>query len=88
MATELQQFSTESEAKYNADLKDIYLMAQSNGWIVLKEWINEQIRGLDHTIDNCNRDDVDKPRGQRKAYRDLLDYIQYSIDKFKEITKS
>lgn len=85
MATELQQFKNKEEAKYNTDLKDIFLLAQSNGWIVLKNWIDERIRGLDYIIDTCLRDEVDRPRGQRKAYRDVLDYVQYSIDKFKEI---
>lgn len=75
----------EQKEKEMIEAQEVAMMAIGSGWTIVKEYINKQIKPIEDRIfnDDLTQEEFNLLRRERRAYKDILDFVERRVEKVK-----
>jgi len=75
----------EQKEKEMIEAQEVAMMAIGSGWTIVQEYINKQIKPIEDRIfnDDLTQEEFNLLRRERRAYKDILDFVERRVEKVK-----
>jgi len=70
----------DQEKVLEEEIEAFYAMCQTDGWLYVCRWVDRQKESLNRRIHTCELDEVDKLRGEARAFQRLLDFVSHTLE--------